>query len=108
MTNVLVLDGRQRSALAAVRSLGRHGLRVIVADSTPHTLAGASRHASAELVYPDAAAEPGKFLDWVADMAARLQVRAILPLTDLTVMLLAPARERFANIALLCAPAISY
>lgn len=108
MTKVLVLDGRQRSALAAVRSLGRRGLEVIVADSEPRTLAGASRHASRELVCPDAATRPEEFVSWVADAAARLQVRAILPLTDVSVMLLAPARARFGEIVLLCAPETPY
>lgn len=108
MTTVLVLDGRQRSALAAVRSLGRRGLRICVADSVPNTLAGASRHASEELVCPDGASAPEAFVDWVADAAARLQVHAILPLTDLSVMLLSPARERFSGAALLCAPTVPY
>lgn len=108
MTMVLVLDGRQRSALAAVRSLGSRGLRVCVADSTPRPLASASRHASMELLCPDAATEPEAFVDWVVSSASRLQVSAILPLTDLSVMLLAPARHRFDNIALLCAPARPY
>jgi predicted ATP-grasp superfamily ATP-dependent carboligase len=108
MTTVLVLDGRQRSALAAVRSLGRRGLHVLVADSAPRTLAGASRHASSELVYPDPASRPEEFVQWVAATASRMQVRAILPLTDLSVMLLAPARERFSTASLLCAPTAPY
>lgn len=108
MTTVLVLDGRQRSALAAVRSLGRQGLRICVADSAPRTLAGASRHASEELVCPDAASTPEAFVDWVVNAASRLQVRAILPLTDLSVMLLSPARARFGGAALLCAPPAPY
>lgn len=108
MTKVLVLDGRQRSALAAVRSLGRRGLRLWVADSEPRTLAGASRYAEKELVCPDAAVAPGAFVDWVAETAARLQLAAIFPLTDLSVMLLSPARDRFSGTRLLCAPTGPY
>lgn len=108
MTQVLVLDAGQRSALAATRSLGRRGLTVHVADARRPTLAGASRYARSELEHPDPSQQPEAFTDWVIDTAARLGVQAVLPLTDLSIMLLAPARERLGSTELLCAPHAAY
>lgn len=108
MTQVLILDGRQRSALAAVRSLGRRGVQVAVADSSLRTLAATSRHAARGLLCPDAARQPEAFVEWVAGTAAKLQLQAVLPLTDLSIMLLTPARARMGSTSLLCAPVAPY
>lgn len=108
MTQVLVLDSHQRSALAATRSLGGHGLTVHVADSLAPTLAGASRYARSELICPDPASQPDAFRTWVIETTRQLKVQAVLPLTDLSIMLLAPQREQFGDTQLLCASDAPY
>lgn len=108
MTTVLILDGQQRSALAAARSLGRRGLTVLVADAQCPTLAGSSRHVRSQLCYPDPRVQPAQFTDWVLETARRQQVDVVLPLTDLSTMLLAPAQDRFGTIRVGCGPAQSY
>src|SRR5688572_9801491 len=94
MTKVLVLDGCQRSSLAATRSLGRRGLTVFTADCRNNTLAGASRHSRQNLVYPAPRTRAGEFVDWGVSMCGLLGLQSVLPMTDLTTMLLVPASAR--------------
>ena len=68
---VLVLDADQASALAIVRSLGRHGIPVQVASDLPRPLAGHSRHAQGVLRYPDPLRCGPDFVAW---LATQLQV----------------------------------
>lgn len=108
MTKVLVLDGCQRSALAATRSLGRRGLTVLTADTRAATLAGASRHSSQRLTCPDPRSQAGEFVDWVVSARETHGLDAILPLTDLTTMLLVAASARLMPARLLASPAAAY
>lgn len=103
MTRVLILDGQQRSALAIVRSLGRHGLEVYAADSTIPCLAGTSRFAAAQLRHPDAKAHADEFVAWVKATAAQLNIDMVVPATDLTTMLLAPLNGMLGATKLSCA-----
>lgn len=93
MHKVLVLDANQRSALAIIRSLGRHGLKVIAADHRPHTLGAASKYAITSVRYPDPAASPSAFVNDIIAVVPRLGVDIIVPATDLTTMLLASQPE---------------
>ena len=93
MHKVLVLDANQRSALAIIRSLGRHGLKVIAADHRSHTLGAASKYAITSVRYPDPAASPSAFVNDIIAVVARLGVDIIVPATDLTTMLLASQPE---------------
>ena len=90
----IVLDGNQRSALAAVRSLGHHAVPVIVADSMPRPLAATSRFCSKSLVYPDAATRPEAFLEWLSEMGRSHPGAVLLPMTDLTAPLVLQAGTR--------------
>ena len=88
-----MLDANQRSALAIIRSLGRHGLKVIAADHRSHTLGAASKYAITSVRYPDPAASPSAFVNDIIAVVPRLGVDIIVPATDLTTMLLASQPE---------------
>ena len=88
MPNVLVLDANQRSALAIIRSLGRHGLNVFAADTTARSLGGASRFALKSARYADPATSPDAFLTDLSALVEQLSIDTIIPATDLTTMLL--------------------
>jgi predicted ATP-grasp superfamily ATP-dependent carboligase len=90
---VLVTDGEQRAALAAVRSLGQAGYRVLVASTTGKSLAGASRCAAADLAAGDPLAAPALFADSVAAAVRAEQVAVVLPITDAALLALLPRRE---------------
>jgi len=63
MQKVLILDGKQRSALAATRSLGKRGIPMIVADEDARTLAGSSRYCQETIVYPSPYLNPKGFIE---------------------------------------------
>lgn len=108
MHKVLVLDANQRSALAVIRSLGRHGLKVIAADHRPYPLGAASKYAITSVRYPDPALFPGAFVTEIIALAERLGIDLIVPATDLTTMLLASQSGLFKTARLATPQADSY
>jgi predicted ATP-grasp superfamily ATP-dependent carboligase len=84
----LVLDADSRSALAAVRSLGSHGVPAWVADSGGESLAGHSRHARGHHRLPSPLDAPGEYPEAVHKLATALGVAVVMPMTDASVMLL--------------------
>ena len=103
-----MLDANQRSALAIIRSLGRHGVTVVAADHGNNALGAASKYVASSARYPDPAISPGSFVSAITALAERLRVDTIIPATDLTTMLLV-SQPNLANFARLAAPpAASY
>ena len=92
--SAVVLDGNQRSALTTVRSLGRHGVNVWVAEASTAALAATSRFCRSTLTYPDPATSPQHFTTWLEDLNARLPGAVLLPMTDVTVPLVLQAASR--------------
>jgi predicted ATP-grasp superfamily ATP-dependent carboligase len=84
METVLVLDGAQRSALAATRSLGRKRVRVIVAEEADNSMAACSRFCAESFRYPSARTEPGAFMDALARECRRRGVDVLYPMSDVT------------------------
>jgi predicted ATP-grasp superfamily ATP-dependent carboligase len=97
MTRVLVCDGEQRTALAAVRSLGRAGCHVDVCSHDPRALAAASRHVRRFRTVPDPLTDPAGFAEAVIALAGALASDVVLPVTDQSSSALLPARDRFAG-----------
>jgi predicted ATP-grasp superfamily ATP-dependent carboligase len=97
MTIVLVTDARYKHALAAVRNLSAHGLRIIAAapdTSTRRLGALASRHTTARAVYPDPATCESDFIRVLGETLEMHEVDVLLPVGDATVR--AVARNRSA------------
>ena len=88
MHNVLILDANQRSALGAVRSLGRRGLRVIAADHHLPSIGTVSKHAAGAEQYADPTTSPQAFLRDITAIVHRLAIDVVMPMTDTTTMLL--------------------
>lgn len=101
---VLVLDAMQRSALAATRSLGQRGYKVITADSSQRSLAGSSRHSHAHWVYPDPYSEPSAFVDWATSALNGDTVQVALPMTEVTTDLLVRNSHLWPGVLLPYAP----
>jgi predicted ATP-grasp superfamily ATP-dependent carboligase len=108
MPAVLILDAEQRSALAATRSLGRRGVRIITADSRMPTLSGRSRYCRSTAVYPDATLHPDAFVEALSGIVRTHGADIVLPMTDVSTMLLAPRAELLAGAKLACPPAEAY
>jgi predicted ATP-grasp superfamily ATP-dependent carboligase len=98
---ILVTDGDTRAALAVVRALGRRGHQVIVAERHGGALAHASRYCARAIEYPDPLTASEAFVDAVAAAAAEVDV--LVPVTDVTTLLVTGARDRF-TCAIPCAP----
>jgi predicted ATP-grasp superfamily ATP-dependent carboligase len=88
-----VLDANQRSALAVIRSLGRRGLEVIAADSGTSSLGGSSRYAANSVRYADPAVAPDGFVRDITQIARHQAIDVVVPVTDLTTMLLVSQSE---------------
>lgn len=98
MDRVLVLDANQRSALAVVRSLGRHGVPLLTADAVPRALAGCSRYSQRYCPLPTPARDPARFTAAVAELCRQQDIGIVLPMIELTATLLLEHRERLPDI----------
>lgn len=104
---VVVSDGATRQALALTRSLGRRGVRVEVLATRRGSLAGASRHAAAEHVVPDAEEAPDAWAEAVRARLAEAPDALFVPTTEValgslfragladTARIAAPPREAY-------------
>ncbi|MCC6160366.1 MAG: ATP-grasp domain-containing protein [Deltaproteobacteria bacterium] len=79
---VIVCDASERSALAAVRSLGRAGHEVHVAATRHPSLASVSRYSSRFFSVSDPMTAPRLFAEQVLGEARRIDAELIVPLTD--------------------------
>ena len=89
---VFVTDGHWRKTLAAVRGLGREGVRVTVGESTRIATARFSRHCRRAVVYPSPMSRPLDFLAFLFRDLERHPCELLLPMEDLTVRLLSRHR----------------
>lgn len=91
--SLLVIDAEQLSALAAVRSLGRHDVPVLAAGEGTRAFAGASRYVLAYLNAPPPSTQPRLFVDWLVNEVASREIGFVLPVTEVPSQLLLPNRE---------------
>jgi predicted ATP-grasp superfamily ATP-dependent carboligase len=102
--DVLILDAGWRIAVTITRSLGRAGLRVALAESSeqirPHHEPPSfrSRYCARTVELPDYTSDPALFVDAIIAFVRAHRVRVLLPTADSSIVLLAPHRERFAEL----------
>ncbi|HKQ09538.1 MAG TPA: hypothetical protein VJ464_30735 [Blastocatellia bacterium] len=90
---VLVLDGNENHAVAAVRSLARAGHTVMVGASTSWSKAAWSRDASSRFTYPAPQEDALAFVRCIAAIAGREPGTLVLPMTERTTLPLSPHRD---------------
>jgi predicted ATP-grasp superfamily ATP-dependent carboligase len=95
--SVLVTDGSGNHALAAVRSLGRRGVRVVAADSSRLVQAGFSRFCAQRAVYPSPARGIGEFQSGLRRIIETTGAQVLLPMTERTLTALAPIRDEIGS-----------
>lgn len=101
---VLITDGGQRSSLAVVRALGRAGISVTVGSSESTSLAGVSKYCAASFRYPSPNEQPEAFLDCLEGEVSSGRYSLLLPMTDISVRLLAQRRNFFSRFTCLPFP----
>lgn len=92
---VFVTDGENRAALAVTRSLGRAGHDVFVGERHVPSLAQASRFCARSVLYPDPVAGSDEFLDRLAGLVQEHRIDVLIPVSDITTLLLTRHRDRF-------------
>ena len=95
---ILVLDGDQNQAVACVRSLARQGHSVWAGESRGWSKAGWSRYASGQFEYPSPTADPEAFVDGLLAQASIERGTLVLPLTEITTVLVSNHRDQFAAV----------
>jgi predicted ATP-grasp superfamily ATP-dependent carboligase len=93
---VLVLDGDNRAALAVTRSLGRNGHFVAVGAPRATALAQTSRFCAARARYVDPSTDPDGFIDSLEGEIRRLRIDVLLPISDISTLLVTEHRQRLA------------
>ncbi len=104
----IVTFGRSYQALAAVQSLGRHGIEVVVCDEAPMMMAQFSKYTIDHFVHPPAKTDPDGYLDAMEESVRRFAPErdipyVLLPIHEQT-RLLAEHRERFDPLIRIAAP----
>jgi predicted ATP-grasp superfamily ATP-dependent carboligase len=79
MPRVIVTDGKLRSALAVVRSLGRHGLDVTCGAETRFATSCYSKYVDETFVYPSPERDPEGFRESLLARLSSGDVDALLP-----------------------------
>jgi predicted ATP-grasp superfamily ATP-dependent carboligase len=100
-TRVFVTDGYWRKTLAAVRGLGRMGIRVTVGESTYLAPACFSRYCHFRVRTPSPVLDPSAYLEFMEDYLRRHTHEVLLPMEEETLLLLARHRERFERLTCL-------
>ena len=103
---VFITDGHWRKSLAAVRSLGRRGIRVTVGESTRLAMAAFSRHCHRGFVYPSPFFRPGDFLDCLYGHLSSCAYQMMLPMEDRTLELISRHHDDFSRLTYL--PMVSH
>jgi len=88
MKKVLVLDADQRSALAVTRSLGKQHVQLFTAEEKISALAGCSKYSLQYFTYPSPRLNPEQFIDFLVNLVKEQNIDILLPMTELTTMLL--------------------
>lgn len=96
---VLVTDGNTRAALAIARALGRDNFEVIVGAENHPCLASESRFCAGRVICPDPLRDYGGFLDALVTALESIRPDVLLPVTDVTTMLVA---ENIVNLEKFC------
>lgn len=91
---VLVLDGYWNKSVSAVRSLGRHGLRVGAGECTRFAPAFFSKYCARRFVHPSPIASPGAFVDALEHELRRGRYDVLMPMEYSTQRLVTGNRER--------------
>ena len=90
---VLITDSDNRSALAATRSLGRAGYKVFTAGEAHPSLASVSKYSARFDAYCSPNRSPEEFVRDVAGIAEVNRIDVLLPMTEITTLLLTQHRH---------------
>lgn len=82
MKTVLLTNGQQRKTLAAVRSLGMKGIRVLVSEETRCNPSAFSKFCSKFILSPNARKEPNRYYKWLYSTIINEKCDVLIPMDD--------------------------
>lgn len=100
-SEVFITDGHWRKSLAAVRALGKKGIKVTVGESTGLATAAFSRYRNKAVVYPSPFFNPLDFVDFLRRELSHHSYRMLLPMEDETSTLIAQHHREFSQLTFL-------
>ncbi len=101
---VLVTDGGNRNALAAVRALGRRGFEVWTGHRNRRAQSFYSRYCSRNIRYPAPSRDYGRFVEFMLDFLNRRPCDVLLPTSDYSTLFASTHREELAPLIRLAVP----
>jgi len=90
---IIITDGNNRAALAITRSLGREGHDVVVGGEQHPSLSSKSRFCSETFLYPDPRKDDQGFTRMVLDVIKEKKPDVLLPVTDVTTLIVAENKK---------------
>ncbi len=105
-SEVFITDGHWRKSLAAVRALGRKGIKVTVGESTCLATAAFSRHCHRAVVYPSPNNRPSEFVNFLFEELSHRSYQMLLPMEDETLHLISRYHAEFSRLTYL--PIVSF
>ena len=102
--NILITDGENRSTLAATRSLGRNGCRVVVTGQEMANLASRSRFCEKSYSVPSPLSDGDRYVEAIKEISKKEYIDIIFPMTEQTIYLLNAVRKEFHGNTILACP----
>ena len=93
--SVLFLNGKMYSALCAVRSLGKKGIKVTVADDSKRAMSFFSKYCSQKFIYPSPKIDLPGYIEKILDIVKSNNVDTIFCFNDATFLSVSRARDKF-------------
>ena len=103
---IFITDGHWRKSLAAVRALGRMGLRVTVGESNRIMTAAFSKYCNRAVVYPSPLNNPSEFLTFLSKELSTHNYQMLLPMEEETMVLISQHHADFSRCTYV--PIVSY
>lgn len=103
---ILILDGEHRSALAALRALGRKGHQVFTASQLNRTACSFSKYSKGSVRYSSPCDNRSQFITDIKDHLKKLRIDLLLAMTDATMYRILQHENEIRKLVVL--PAVSF
>lgn len=96
-SEVIITDGHWRKSLAAVRALGKKGVKTAVGESTRLATSMFSKYCHRAFVYPSPGYRSSEFIDFMENTLRRTRCQMLLPMEDETLFLISENHSEFSK-----------
>ncbi len=103
MARVLITEAGGRNTIAAIRSLGMHGIEVVCGDETKFSLGFFSKFCKKGLIYPSPKHRPDEWVAWLIKELSSSPYDMVMPIGDDCFSLIARNKDvigRYTKVAL--------